>query len=262
MTDKEKKKKENRLKTVQKSYENLSPSIGFTGDPISDVHKMVEYGQEIQSQICKLADSIKIDDYEEANKITPISKGLYMEFVNVAVKRMMGKLNEKVSEKLDKEFGTKLLDLNMLNTFLNTYVADQDLKLADSDDDKFEPFNEHESEEFQNLLEKSARTRISINENLYPQLKELGNAAEYITNGEITYKEFKMLNDFEYYQNGGYPSPTSPSRSWSIYNNFANAHRLMDKYKFDQAKELSKEFGLDITVGPKNPVMHPWMLAE
>ena len=145
---------------------------------------------------------------------------------------------------------------------MNTYVADQALRLADSDDDKFDPFNDHASAEFEKLLEKSASTRIYINESLYPQLKDLASAAEYITNGEITYKEFKQLNDFEYYKNGGYPSPNSPSRSWSIYDRFAQAHRMMKKYGFDQADELAREFGLNIEIGEKHPVMHPWMLAD
>lgn len=256
------KKEEKRRAQVKKDYDTLKPQLGLTGDPIEDIHLLIRVGQGIQSQICQKADSIKIDDYEQANKITPISKGLYTEFVSIAARKIQGKFNEKSAEKLDEEFDTKLLDINLLNTFLNTYVADKELRLADSDDDKFEPFKDRKSEDFQKLLEKSAYTRIEINESLYPQLKQLGNAAEYITNGEVTYKEFKQLNDFEYYKDGGYPSPSSPSRSWSIYKRFADAHRLMKKYEIDQADELSYEFGLNINIEELHPVTHPWMLAN
>lgn len=263
MEEKKKKetKEEKRLKVVKKAYEELAEYMDLNGDITHDIHELVKAGQNIQKEICQKADSIKIDDYEAANKIVPISKGTYNEFVSVVVRKNEGKFTDKNVEKLDEEFNTKLYDVNILNSFLNTYVSDKDLKLANKDDNNFEPFGEHSSEDFEKLLQKSASTKSYINTILYPQLKQLAAAAEYITNGEITYKEFKQLNDFEYYKNGGYPSESTPGRAWAIYNNFANAHRLMDKYGFDQSSELCNEFGLEINVVQKNPKTHPWMLA-
>lgn len=255
-------KREKRRKKVKKTYDALAEELSLTGDVISDVHTLIEKGQEVQCEICKMLDSIRITDYEEANKLSPIDQGTYMAFVTVAAQKMNGKLTEKAFERFENDFNNRLFITNARHTFLNTYMSDEDLKIADDADTAFEPFEEHKSDEFQKILENSAMTRTYINTTLYGRLKALGEAAEYITYGELDYKKFKMINDFEYHINGGYPKPSTPAKLWSIYNKFNDAHRLMTKYEFTQQDNLCDEFGLDVTLNEPKPVTHPWMLAE
>lgn len=255
-------KKQKRMKKCKKSYDALSEELTLIGDVNHDIHKLIEAGQAVQCEICKNADTIKIDDYEEANKLSPIDAQTYTAFVSIAAQKMNGKLTDKAFEKFENDFNNRLFIANARHTFLNTYMSDEDLKLADDDDNKFEPFDEHDANEFQQILEHSAQTRIYINEVLYGRMKQLAEAAEYITNGEIGYKQFKMLNDFEYYKDGGYPTPSTPAKLWSIFNRFNEAYRLMEKYDFKQYIDLSHEFGVDVELHEQHPVTHPWMLAE
>lgn len=255
-------KEEKRRKRVKKIYERISEELNLTGNPIDDLHRLIDEGQRLQCEICKSSDSIKIDDYEEANKLSPIDQTTYTAFVSVAAQKMKGKLTDKAFAKFENDFNNRLFITNARHTFLNTYMSDEDLKLADEDDTKFEPFDDHTSNEFQSILERSAQTHIYINDVLYGRMKDLAAAAEHITEGDVDYKKFKMINDFEYYINGGYPTPTTPAKLWAIYNKFNDAHRLMTKYNFKQPDDLCEEFGLDITLREPKPVTHEWMLAD
>ena len=71
-----------------------------------------------------------------------------------------------------------------------------------------------------------------------------------------------MEIDWEHYKEGGYPTPTTPAKLWSIFDKYNNAIRLMEKYEFTQQKDLNKEFGLNVELGNPSPIKHPWMLTE
>ena len=111
-------------------------------------------------------------------------------------------------------------------------------------------------------MEDSAKKREYINKILYGQYKKYAKAAEYITKLELNYGDFKKLVDWEHYKEGGYPSPTTPAKLWSVFDKYAHAMNLMTKYEFTQQNELNKEFGLDIKLMTPHPVKHPWMTAE
>ena len=253
---------EKRRKKCKKSYDALAEQLSLTGSPVEDVHALIQQGQKLQCEICKASDSIKITDYEEANKLSPIDNATYKEFVSISAKKLDGKLTEKAYAKFEEDFNYRLFITNARHTFLSTYMSDENLKLANDEDTTFEPFEEHESNNFEKILERSAQTRLYINHVLYGQMRMLGEAAEYITNGDLTPKRFKLINDFEYYINGGYPKPETPAKLWSIFNKFNEAYRVMDKYKFTQQGDLCDEFGLDITLNEEHPVVHPWMIND
>ena len=126
-------------------------------------------------------------------------------------------------------------------------------------------FDEEElftDEEFEKIMEDSAKKREYINKVLYGQYKTYAKAAEYITKLELTYGKFKQLVDWEYYKEGGYPSPTTPAKLWSIFNRFNESIRLVNKYGFTQQDGLCKEFGLNIELVKPVPVKHPWMTDD
>ena len=109
----------------------------------------------------------------------------------------------------------------------------------------------------------SAKKREYLNTVLWRKYKQLAKAAEYATKCELEYKDFKNLVDWQHYKDGGYPSPTSPSKVWSIFNHFNYTHRTLTKWGYDDtANELKNEFGLNVGETEPHPVEHPWMAAK
>ena len=64
------------------------------------------------------------------------------------------------------------------------------------------------------------------------------------------------------HKEGGYPSPTTPAKLWSIFNRFNESIRLITQYGFSQQDGLCKEFGLNIELVKPVPVKHPWMTED
>ena len=214
---------------------------------------------DIQAEICKMSDSIKIDDLLKVQDITDIDKKTYMDFVNITALKNNDKLKEKAISRFENDFSNRLVIANLRHSFLESYMSGDDLKITDQDNYEYKPFEDYKSEEFEKIMEDSAKKREYINKTLYSQYKKYAAAAEYITNLELTYSKFKNLVDWEYYKDGGYPTPTTPGRLWSIFNKYNEAIRLMKTYGFSQQEELNREFGLDVYLTTPHPVKHPWM---
>ena len=257
-------KKERKLQKLSRDYTDVDNMLHISGKPVNEqIHDMVNACLEIQSEICKCSDSIKIDDLLKVQDITEsIDKKTYLDFVNISVKKTNGKLNEKAVAKFEGDFANRLVIANLRHSFLESYMADNDLKITDENNYEYKAFSDYKSDEFAKILEDSSKTRMYINEVLYKRYKKISNAAAYITKLELTHRQFKDLVDWEYYKEGGYPTPSSPARLWSIFNRFNEAYRLMKKYDFTQQNELCNEFGLETNLKTPNPVEHPWMLAK
>ena len=137
------------------------------------------------------------------------------------------------------------------------------MHITDEDNKEYKPFTDYESEDFGEILEHSAKLREVLNLVLWKEYKNYAKAAEYITELELPYRDFKNLVDWQHYKDGGYPSPTSPSKIWAIFNKFNSAHRLLTKWGYENtSNELKKEFGLVINEVTPNPVDHPWQVGD
>ena len=90
-------------------------------------------------------------------------------------------------------------------------------------------------------MNRSASTREYINMVCRKQYKKYSNAAQYITNLELKASDFKNLVDYEYYKEGGYPSPQTPAKLWSLFNKYNEAMRMMNRYGFTQQNSLINE---------------------
>lgn len=256
-------KKEKRLQKLAIIYEQVDDELHISGKPINEqVHMLVDKCNELQGQICQYADSIKIDDLAKVQDITDIDKKTYLDFVNICALKNKDKLKEKAIAKFEGDFENRLFISNLRHSFLESYMSGYDLKITDEDNQEYKPYSDYKSEEFERIMEDSAKTRMFINDVLYKQYKKYAAAAEYITKLELNYGDFKKLVDWEHYKEGGYPTPTTPAKLWSIFDKYNNAIRLMEKYEFTQQKDLNKEFGLNVELGKPSPVKHPWMLAE
>lgn len=256
-------KKEKRLQKLAIIYGQVDDELHISGKPINEqVHMLVDKCNELQGQICQYADSIKIDDLAKVQDITDIDKKTYLDFVNICALKNKDKLKEKAIAKFEGDFENRLFISNLRHSFLESYMSGYDLKITDEDNQEYKPYSDYKSEEFERIMEDSAKTRMFINDVLYKQYKKYAAAAEYITKLELNYGDFKKLVDWEHYKEGGYPTPTTPAKLWSIFDKYNNAIRLMEKYEFTQQKDLNKEFGLNVELGNPSPVKHPWMLAE
>ena len=72
----------------------------------------------------------------------------------------------------------------------------------------------------------------------------------------------KVILDYEYYKEGGYPSPQTPAKLWSLFNKYNEAMRMMNRYGFTQQNSLNHEFGLNVELHEAHPVEHPWQRYE
>ena len=256
-------KKEKRLQKLAVIYGQVDEELHISGKPINEqVHILVDKCNELQGQICQHADSIKIDDLTKVQDITDIDKKTYLDFVNICALKNKDKLKEKAIAKFESDFENRLFISNLRHSFLESYMSGYDLKITDEGNQEYKPFVDYKSEEFEKIMEDSAKTRMFINDVLYKEYKKYAAAAEYITKLELNYGDFKNLVDWEHYKEGGYPTPTTPAKLWSIFNKYAHAMNLMSKYEFIQQNDLNKEFGLDVKLMTPQPVKHPWMTAD
>ena len=256
-------KKEKRLQKLAVIYGQVDEELHIAGKPIHEqVHILVDKCNVLQTEICQCADSIKIDDLTKVQDITDIDKKTYLDFVNICALKNKDKLKEKAIAKFESDFENRLFISNLRHSFLESYMSGYDLKITDEGNQEYKPFVDYKSEEFEQIMEDSAKTRMYINDVLYKQYKKYAAAAEYITKLELNYGDFKNLVDWEHYKEGGYPTPTTPAKLWSIFNKYAHAMNLMSKYEFVQQNDLNKEFGLDVKLMTPQPVKHPWMTAD
>lgn len=253
--------KKNRLNKLKRYYDECAEELGLDKctSILEQIHILVDEADKIQGQICALSDSIKIDDLEKVQEFTPITRQTYTDFVKLCMLKNNGKLNEKVVSRFEEDFAKRLVDTNIRHSFIESYINGDELKITNEDHERYEPFDDFKDDEFNKILDKSIGTREVITYQLMPQYRVLANIAEYITQGELQYPQFKMLVDFQHYKDGGYPSETSPSKLWAIFNTFNEAYRLLDKYDYSKVlKEHNYEFGLDINLGSPHPEQHPW----
>lgn len=259
----EEQKKEKKLQKLAIYYSKADEELDLAGKDIEvQVHNLVTACLDIQCEICKQSDSIKIDDLTKVQDITNIDKKTYLDFVNICALKNNDKLKEKAIQKFEGDFENRLVVANLRHAFLESYMSGEELKITDEDNYEYKAFPDYKSEEFEKIMEDSAKKREYINKVLYGQYKTYAKAAEYITKLELTYGQFKELVDWEYYKEGGYPTPTTPAKLWSIFNRYNEAIRLMSKYGFTQQNELNKEFGLTVELKEPSPVEHPWMTAS
>lgn len=259
----EEQKQEKKLQKLYIYYAKADSELNLSGNDINEqVKKLVNACLDIQAEICKSSDSIKIDDLDKIKDITNIDKKTYMDFVKICILKNNDKLKDKVIAKFENDFQNRLVITNLRHSFLESYMSGGDLKITDEDNYKYEAFSDYRSDEFEQIMEDSAKKHEYINKVLYGQYKTYAKAAEYLTKLELTYGKFKQLVDWEYYKDGGYPKPTSPGKLWSIFNRFNDTIRLLDKYGFSQQESLKKEFGMSIELTNPCPVNHPWMLED
>ena len=256
--------KEQKLSKLKKTYDLLKDQFDLGNkSKIEQIHTLVDAADTLMNEICAMSDDIKINDLAKVQEVTPIDKKTYLDFVGICARKNNDTLKEKAINKFAEDFSKRLFITNLRHSFLESFMNGNDLKITDEDNEEYKPFTDFKSEEFEKIMEDSAKKREYLNLILWKQYKNIAKAAEYISDLELNYKDFKNLVDWQHYKNGGYPSPTSPSKIWSIFDRFNYAHRTLTKWEYnDTANELKTEFGLNVTETTPHEVMHPWMEAK
>lgn len=254
-------KKEQKLLKLSKDYENANLELNLEGkNEIDQIHMLVDAGDALMFEICKLSDEIKITDLDKVKEITPLDKRTYLDFVNIAVKKNNDKLKEKAIMKFQADFNKRLFITNLRHSFLSSYMEGKDLKVTDYDSEEYVPFSDYVSDTFLEIMNDSAKKRDYLNNVLWKRYRTYSNAAEYLTKGELCYKDFKNLVDWQHYKEGGYPTEKTPSKIWSIFDKFNYAYRTLSKWGYDKTiKDLNYEFGLEIEETVPHKIEHSWL---
>ncbi len=249
---------------LKKFYEKFNEELKLEGLTINEqIHKLIDAANDTHKLVDEQLKEIKEVDYVKALELTPIDKPTYLEFVRICSLKNNDKLHDKAIEKFAEDFEQRLFTTNIRHSFLESYMNGDELKITDEDDQEYKPCTDYKSEEFEQIMNDSATKREYVNLVLNRRIKQLGKAAEYITDGALQFKDFKKLADFEYYKEGGIPKEDSPSKIWKIFQTFNDAYRLMNKYGYIQeTHDLKYEFGLDITTKEPNYVEHPWEISQ
>lgn len=231
----------------KESYEQIKDELGLTGNRIEDIHTLVEECNKLQGEICVAADTIKIDDLATANEYAPeLTKQAYVEFVKYAVSKKNGKLSEKQQDKYNEHLNKQKLDLGYRQSFFNTFIESDNLDVIDLDVNVARE-TPTTSEEFSELIDKSAKTREYINSVLYGRYRILQRAAIYISGFRLSPADFKIMVDMEYYK-GGYPKEDSDPYIISAFRRFYRIYKLLHDYQFNLGENTTKLFGFDVHI--------------
>lgn len=222
------KKQEKKQRKLAESYRAVCTryNIDTSLDYKEQVQSLVLIADEIQSQICDLSDSIKIDDYENVKNIVNISKGAWNAVVNVNAKKdtikveTLDKQIEKTQDQIKSEMYKQLHIANILGAKTSLIIPDGEVECKVS---------EMSNSLYDEILESSTQSRIKINNELYKEYKVLAEAAEYISSGDVDYGRFKLMVDLEHYK-GGWPTETTPARIDSTICKFLETFYLCSKY--------------------------------
>ena len=258
----EEEQKSAKLAKLEKSYFAVVESgiIDETMTVTEKVQKLIEAAVKLQGEIFGKSDEIRIKDLEKVQEFANIDKGTYLDFVKICVLKNNDKLKEKTISKYENDLNKKSHIISLKQTFLNSYMNGKELQIADDEADEIKKSIEKRScDEFEKIMQDSAKKREYITTILNRKYKTLAKAAEFVSNGELIQKDFKSLVDWQYFADGGYPTPKSPSKIWSIFNKFNYAYRTLEKWGYNKTSEtLNEEFGLVISTTEPKPVVHKW----
>lgn len=240
------------MQAAEKAYEEADVLLKLSSMKTVNekVRALVFAANEVLTQICENADKIKIDMYDEASEILPIDKPRWKEFAKLAYKVAQGDIKDSMIEKTHEKLHESLYISQLKKSFFDTYVMNGSTAMfVKKDDVPYDGLNNDNTfsdDDFEQLLLDTVNVRHYLNTVLWPAFKNFARAAYHVTKGQLEYKQFKDLVDWEHYKNGGYPSEKSKPKLWAIFDRFDYAYRLMDKYEFDQVKSLKRQFGLEI----------------
>ena len=250
---------EQKWQSHESDYNELKGKLGLIGDVIEDVQKLINTGVELQHEICGCADYIKgecLNDAKTATRIETrtneltINKGTFQDFISKVVSSRKRKISEKSIEKTKNKTSEIGYQGKLRQAFAQSFLDNEN---GISSPTQFnENINISETTENNALFDavnKGADMREHINKDLYGYYRQLVNAANYITKGELDWKKYKMLVDFEVYKGGASGVDHDyADRAEALARRCIDAITLTLKYGYDYFPGMLKAAGIDISV--------------
>ena len=257
-------KEERALKRSKEIYERIKDEIGLNGSINEQIGQLIKKACEVQLEINEKNNSITESGYEKALELIKIDKPTWNEFVNLTAKKYYGRLNENQVNKYEETCIFKRHIINLKQSFFDSYLSDNPLKVVDEYDNQSYNFDNEENKEFSDLLEDNAKIKDFIVSTLNNRFKDLYKCAFYLTEGEMPLKEFKDLVNYQAYIESD--DPKMPDKAWKLFEKFNNMVRLFTKYTNEDfsshISDLRKEFGLSYSLSSEQLKVHPWQIEK
>ena len=192
------------------------------------VREMIMIAERIQSQICNHADDIKITNFHKVvTQVDPnLDASTWKDCVNLNARKdsIKQKTREKYIERTRNQIKAEMYKSMQLGKGMDVhseiFIPTDNISCSAS---------ETKNSIYEDLLNESTKTRTYINNVLYAEYNMLAEAAECISEGDVTKDRFKTLVDYEHYL-GGYPSEHTPAKIDSTILKFLELYYLTKKY--------------------------------
>lgn len=203
-------------------------NIDITKSYKRQVREIVMIAERIQSQICNSADDIKITNFHKVvSQVDPnISSSTWKDCVSLNARKdtIKQKTREKYIERTRNQIKAEMYKSMQLNKGM-----DVNPEIVIPTDNISCSASETKNSIYEDLLNESTKTRTYINNVLYTEYNMLAEAAEYVSEGDVTKERFKTLVDYEHYL-GGYPSERTPAKIDATILKFLELYYLTKKY--------------------------------
>lgn len=257
-------KEERKLKRSKEIYERIKDEIGLNGSINEQIGQLIQEACKLQLEINEKNNSITESGYERALELIKIDKPTWNEFVNLTAKKYYGRLNENQVNKYEETCISKRHIINLKQSFFDSYLSDNPLKVVDEYDNQSYNFDNEENKEFSDLLEDNAKIKDFIVSTLNNRFKDLYKCAFYLTEGELKESEFRELVQFECYKDSD--DEKHPDKLWKLFERFNKMARLLNKYNneniSDHLGSMCKEFGLSYSLSSEQLKVHPWQVEK
>lgn len=208
----------------------------------------------IQGDICTESDSIKYDGKSRASELFGIklNGGDWLEMVGTGVRSKIVKNIDKLDDKVQESIENKNFVTNINHSIRHNLIQNGNMEIGIPVSTSYMPAPDTiTNEELNKLYGACIDTRIHINKVLYKEYNLISKAFQHLWNYELDHCDFKTLVDDIHYENGGYPSPTTPPRTWSKISSFNRLLRAMIKTnRLEYITSYLAMFGLTVQVNP------------
>lgn len=257
-------KEERKLKRSKEIYERIKDEIGLNGSINEQIGQLIQEACKLQLEINEKNNLITESGYEKALELIKIDKPTWNEFVNLTAKKYYGRLNENQVNKYEETCSSKRHIINLKQSFFDSYLSDNPLKVVDEYDNQSYNFDNEENKEFSDLLEDNAKIKDFIVSTLNNRFKDLYKCAFYLTEGELKESEFRELVQFECYKDSD--DEKHPDKLWKLFERFNKMSRLLNKYNNENISDhlcsMCKEFGLSYSLSSEQLKVHPWQVEK
>lgn len=246
---------EEKMKKYKQSYDAIKYQAGIAEheNESEKIRKIIILASESKTEFYRKSDEIKQDLFDDAKEYVPFENSdrrQFMDIINIVARAEDGKDLNKIHDKFNESISRDVLINSTKKSVLDKYVMNPLTEVVvpvDFSQEIILPEVEEEpSTEFIDLIKRGVVSLQYIKDIIKPMLKTYEEAAIYVTGGKMTPKEYKTLLDWYHFRDGGYPTPTTKPKMWSLIYNFWVAYKTASTYGYTEFLDLLDGFGLII----------------